>query len=152
VAARAPVDGFGVGAALSTSSDAPSLGAIYKLVEIERDGTVVPIRKLSPGKHTYPGRKQVWRVFENETAIEDMIELTDDAPEVPLGRPLLTAVMRGGQRLLTPQPLADVRARARAAIAELPASVRRLHQPERYPVRLGNALQYVTERASAIER
>ena len=57
LAAGAPVDGFGVGAALSTSSDAPSLGAIYKLVEIERAGAAVPIMKLSPGKLTYPGRK-----------------------------------------------------------------------------------------------
>src|SRR5688572_27017173 len=50
VAAGAPIDGFGVGGALSTVSDAPALGAIYKLVEIERGGVNVPIMKLSPGK------------------------------------------------------------------------------------------------------
>ena len=68
LAAGAPVEGFGVGAALSTSSDAPSLGAIYKLVEIERGGAAVPIMKRSPGKQTSPGRKQVWRVFDGGTA------------------------------------------------------------------------------------
>ena len=38
VAAGAPIDGFGVGAAISTGGDVPSLGGVYKLVEIERDG------------------------------------------------------------------------------------------------------------------
>jgi nicotinate phosphoribosyltransferase len=57
LAEGATVDGFGVGAALSISSDGPSLGAIYKLVEIERAGAAVPIMKLSPGKQTCPGRK-----------------------------------------------------------------------------------------------
>src|SRR5262249_54333999 len=49
VDAAAPVDGFGVGGALSTSSDAPSLAGVYKLVEIERGGARVPLVKLSPG-------------------------------------------------------------------------------------------------------
>jgi nicotinate phosphoribosyltransferase len=75
VEAGAPVDGFGVGTALSTSSDAPSLGAIYKLVELEREGRTVPVMKKSPGKQTLPGRKQVWRRFEGGRAMEDTIEL-----------------------------------------------------------------------------
>ena len=40
----APIDAFGVGTALSTSSDAPALGGVYKLVEIERDGAMAPGR------------------------------------------------------------------------------------------------------------
>src|SRR5713101_4786909 len=82
VAVGAPVDAFGVGAALSTSSDAPSLGGLYKLVEIERGGESVPIMKLSPGKHTYPGRKQVWRIFEQGTASYDIIGLAEE-PDAP---------------------------------------------------------------------
>ena len=39
LAQEAPIDGFGVGTALSTSRDAPALGGIYKLVEIDRAGT-----------------------------------------------------------------------------------------------------------------
>jgi len=51
VAAGAPIDAFGVGTELATSSDAPALGGIYKLVEIEGRYTA----KLSPGKVTFPG-------------------------------------------------------------------------------------------------
>ena len=62
LADAAPIDAFGVGTALSTSSDAPALGGVYKLVEIERDGGMAPVLKLSAGKRTLPGSKQVWRL------------------------------------------------------------------------------------------
>src|SRR5947207_15142536 len=55
------VDSFGVGTALSTSPDAPSVGVIYKLVEVETDGQVRSAAKFSEEKKTYPGRKQVFR-------------------------------------------------------------------------------------------
>jgi nicotinate phosphoribosyltransferase len=146
VAAGAPVDGFGVGAALSTSSDAPSLGAIYKLVEIERRGVRVPVMKRSPGKETYPGRKQVWRRLEDGIAFEDVIDLDDGEPHESSGRPLLTQVIRGGQRETRSETLAELRERSGRAVAELPASVRRLRDPAPYAVRLGDGL------LSAIQR
>jgi len=145
VEAGAPVDGFGVGAALSTSSDAPSLGAVYKLVEIERGGAAVPVVKRSPGKGTHPGRKQVWRLFERETAFEDVIELETAGPVYAnppaVGRALLSRVMRGGRRGQPPVPAAELRARHLAEIARLPPDVRRLRGAGRYPVRIGSALQ-----------
>ena len=152
VAAGAPVDGFGVGAALSTSSDVPSLGAIYKLVEIDRDGAPVPIMKRSPGKESYPGRKQVWRRLEGGTAVQDLIEL--EGPEPPEGphRPLLGRVMRAGRTESSSSPLSELRDRCRTAVAELPASVRRLRDPARYAVRLGAALQAAIDRASRLRR
>ena len=152
VEAGAPVDGFGVGAALSTSSDAPSLGAIYKLAEIERGGAPVPVMKRSPGKQTFPGRKQVWRVFEHGVAVEDIIDI-EAAPgesmqaEPPSTvRPLLVPVMRGGRREHPPVPVADLRAQQLAEIARLPAAVRRLVDPARYRVRFGSALESAVKR------
>ena len=56
---RAPIDGFGIGVNLDASIDAPSLDCAYKLQEYK--GT--PKRKLSEGKQTWPGRKQVWRAY-----------------------------------------------------------------------------------------
>jgi len=158
VEAGAPVDGFGVGAALSTASDAPSLGAIYKLVEIDRGGAAAPVMKRSPGKETCPGRKQVWRILDAGTAREDVIDLADSPPglartdQFPATRSLLRRVMRDGTRECASPSLTELRARHRAAIAELPSSVRRLHDPGRYPVRLGSALQAAIARASASGR
>ena len=53
----APLDAFGIGTQMGVSADAPFVDSVYKLVDI--DGR--PVLKLSAGKATAPGRKQVWR-------------------------------------------------------------------------------------------
>jgi len=146
VRADAPVDGFGVGAALSTASDAPSLGAVYKLVEISREGAAVAVMKTSAGKHTHPGRKQVWRVFDGGMATEDVIELAEAVGAS--GEPLLSRVMSGGKRERPSRPLSELRIRSQAALAAIPESVRRLRHPERYNVRFGSALSAIAQRIS----
>lgn len=152
VARGAPVDAFGVGSALSTSSDAPSLGGVYKLVEIERGGAAVAIMKLSPRKQSYPGRKQIWRLFENGTAAGDVVGLADELGP-PGGQPLLKLVMIGGSRQLSPQRIDELRARCRTAVAQLPASVRNLRDPASYPVRFTPALEASVARLSrSVER
>lgn len=115
LASGAAVDAFGVGTHLGTSADAPSLGAVYKLVE-DVSG---PKMKLAEGKVTLPGRKQVWRRDDG-----DVLGLHDEP--VP-GRPLLEQVMAGGSRLAAgSSSLADARARCREALEWLPAQLRSL--------------------------
>ena len=83
LAACAPIDGFGIGTALDTSSDAPFLDCAYKLQEYA--GTAR--RKHSEGKATWPGRKQVYRhVTADGTFDHDVVALEDDAQR---GTPLL---------------------------------------------------------------
>ncbi|MGH8981568.1 MAG: nicotinate phosphoribosyltransferase, partial [Acidimicrobiales bacterium] len=55
--AGAPVDAAGVGTRVGVSADAPYLDSVYKLVSYAGR----PVVKLSPGKETLPGPKQVWR-------------------------------------------------------------------------------------------
>ena len=57
IASGAPIDSFGVGTELATSGDAPSMGAIYKLVEVEGRYTA----KHSENKASLPGPKQLFR-------------------------------------------------------------------------------------------
>lgn len=54
----APIDTFAVGTELVVSRDVPSLGAVYKVVY--DDTNEKPLIKLSAGKKTLPGRKQVF--------------------------------------------------------------------------------------------
>lgn len=90
-------DSFGVGTALSTSGDAPSLGVIYKLVEVEFQDHVRSTAKFSVEKKTYPGRKQVFRFSTDRRYSHDVIGLED---EIFSGaEPLLVPVMHGGRRL-----------------------------------------------------
>src|SRR3990170_696769 len=58
----AKIDAFGVGTRMGTSADKPYVDVIYKLCEtLSSRGEFSPIMKLSEGKITLPGRKQVFR-------------------------------------------------------------------------------------------
>ncbi|CAN5197781.1 nicotinate phosphoribosyltransferase [soil metagenome] len=134
LAAGAPVDAFGVGTRMGTSDDAPSLGTVYKLVEDETG----PKMKLSEGKGSLPGRKQVFRFCENDRYDYDVLGLVDEA--FAGGRPLLEPVMVGGRRLAPAPPVADLAERCRAALDALPPTLRRLGPAPPYPVRLSEGL------------
>jgi nicotinate phosphoribosyltransferase len=106
LAEGAPVDAFGVGTRMGTSADAPYLGVVYKLVCQAGE----PRMKLSPGKQTLPGRKQVWR-----SPGQDLIAVEHE-PGPPGARPLLSTVMDGGRRTAPPEPLSAARDRCLAAL------------------------------------
>ena len=143
VTAGAPIDGFGVGTAVSTSWDAPSLSGVYKLVEIERDGAMVPLMKRSPGKTNPPGAKQVWRAGPADAAAGDVIGAADET--VP-GRPLLKPVMRRGVRIAASPPVAESQAACRSAVRGLPVGVRARRNPAPYPVAVSPGLQRLASR------
>jgi nicotinate phosphoribosyltransferase len=144
----ARVNGFGVGTALSTSSDAPALGGVYKLVEIERDGLMTPVVKHSPGKSSYAGIKQVWRTTEAGRASGDVLaEAAEPGPDA--ATPLLSCVMKGGRRVEMPPGLADLRTRCLARVQALPDEVRRLEHAATYPVEVSARLRQVTDEALA---
>ena len=145
VESGAPIDGFGVGTALSTSADAPALSGVYKLVEIERDGAMAPLMKRSPGKQSLPGAKQVWRAGPGDAA-GDVIGLPGEAEA---GRPLLKPVMRGGVRIAAAAPVAELQAECRAAVRALPAAVRARRDPAPYPVAVSPGLKQLVSRMTA---
>ena len=145
VSEGAPIDAFGVGTALSTSLDAPALGGVYKLVEVERGGGMAPVVKLSAGKQTVGGAKQVWRVVRDGTAVGDWIGRADEPPPED-ARPLLQPVMVQGRRTRAGGALLRLRDACLAAVAELPPGVRRLSGWEQYEVRTTAALRAAAER------
>jgi nicotinate phosphoribosyltransferase len=140
IAAGAPIDIFGVGTDLSTSRDAPALGGVYKLVEIEFDGRVAPKMKLSPDKATYPYRKQVWRATASDGSFAGDVIARADETDLP-GAPLLTLVMRDGQ-ITAPLPnLREAQRHARRQLAGLPEPHKRLTEAQPYPVRYSDRLE-----------
>ena len=141
----APIDGFGVGTAISAISDAPALGGVYKLVETVEAGQARPTVKLSTGKRTFPGRKQVWRVTDGGIASHDVMGLDDETGQD--GRTLLSRVMRGGVRVAPIAPLAEIRQRCAARVAQLPDAVRALDGGSPYAVRVSAALDQLARSA-----
>jgi nicotinate phosphoribosyltransferase len=136
IAAGAPVDSFGVGTELATSCDAPSLGAVYKLAQLEREGKTYYSLKLSPGKQTYPGAKQVFR-YPDHDVVAGAWECLGCGEEGPEPEPLLRPVILNGQ-LVEPLPsMAGIQQRARERMAALP---RRVPYPVRYSAELEGLL------------
>jgi nicotinate phosphoribosyltransferase len=131
-ASGAPIDVFGVGTDLVTSIDAPALGGVYKLVELERDGKATPIAKFSEGKATLPGAHQVHRFRGGRdgagTLARDVIALADE-PLPADAEPVLVQVVRAGARVAPPEPWHVVRDRSRRELASLPVELTRLEEP-----------------------
>ena len=136
--AQAPIDGFGVGTSLTTSSDAPAIDFVYKLQEYGG----APRRKHSDNKATWPGRKQVWRHHDtNGRMAGDRITLESTfSSAVATGagpEPLLDCVMRDGRRLRASPSLDEIRARAKRELERLPEPLRRLEPDATYAVEIG---------------
>jgi nicotinate phosphoribosyltransferase len=120
IRAGAPIDGFGIGTSLTTSSDAPTLDCVYKLEEYAG----LPRRKRSTGKETWPGRKQVWRRFGPDGRMAgDVLTIEGDRQD---GEPLLLPVMQNGRRVRPSPSLAECQARAARELARLPEPLRQL--------------------------
>ena len=136
---QAPIDGFGIGVSLDVSTDAPAFDCAYKLQEYAG----IPRRKLSEGKATWPGRKQVWRSFDARGIMTgDVLSVEADSQK---GETLIEPVMRAGKRLAPAPTLAQIRERAARELARLPEPLKRLEGFD-YPVTISDKL-----RALAVE-
>ncbi len=143
--AGAPLDGFGVGTSLVTSADAPTLDIVYKLQEYAG----APRRKSSPGKATWPGRKQVYRRYgEDGRFSADVLTLEDDV--VANAEALLIPVMEAGRRLSSAESLAVIRERTASQLARLPERLQKLDgDTSPYEVEISPKLHALTERSRA---
>ncbi|MBE0618113.1 MAG: nicotinate phosphoribosyltransferase [Proteobacteria bacterium] len=134
IAEGAEIDAFGVGTKMGVSADAPYNDIAYKLVQYGGR----PVLKLSAGKKTLAGEKQVFRAAEGGPLTGDTIALRG---ETLAGEALLQPVMAGGRRTAPPECLAVLQERCRDECARLPDAHKRLRTPEGFPVRFSQALR-----------
>jgi nicotinate phosphoribosyltransferase len=138
VEAGSPIDSFGVGTQLATSADAPSLSAVYKLVEVDIRGIKRFTAKYSDGKGSMPGAKQIFREPER-----DVVALSGDCGK---GEALLRPVILGGQ-LVEPLPtLEESRAWCARSIAKLPPALLDLEKEAPWNIVYSRELRELVER------
>ncbi|MHA1547679.1 MAG: nicotinate phosphoribosyltransferase [Alphaproteobacteria bacterium] len=136
--AKAPIDGYGIGTSLVTSSDVPALDCAYKLQEYAG----LPRRKHSEGKSTWPGRKQVWRQASPDGVMsKDTLTVEGD---VKPGAALLQPVMRDGKPVAAAPTLDAIRQHAKNQLVALPAPLRHMEIMD-YPVHVAPALRDLAE-------
>ncbi len=137
--AQAPIDGFGVGTRMGVSMDSPTLDYVYKLASYKGEGRI----KTSPGKETYPGQKQVYRIEKEGKAIKDVITPWGESHP---GRPLLRQIMAHGKRLEAGN-LEQSRSNVQEELARLPQSVVNNQAMDKgYTVEISPALKKARER------
>ncbi|HXN07061.1 MAG TPA: nicotinate phosphoribosyltransferase, partial [Nitrospiria bacterium] len=134
VASGAPIDGYGVGTRLLTSNDSPYLDCAYKLQEYAGK----PRRKRSEGKATWPGRKAVFRYYEeNGTMERDFLTLAGKTSD---GESLLETFMTNGKRVKPAPSLKAIRDFASAELKRLPLRMKQLVPGAPYKVEISPAL------------
>jgi nicotinate phosphoribosyltransferase len=141
--ASAPIQGYGVGTRMNTSADSPYLDCAYKLVQYAGRPTL----KLSQGKATWPGPRQVFRRIGARGQIEaDCIGLDG---EQDCGAPLLRPAMRAGRRVEQAPSLGQARALLRAQLDALPAAQLSLAPAQAFRVSVSAELDALRRQAEA---
>ena len=134
----AQIDAFGVGTKFGVSADAPYTDMIYKLVRYEGRA----ILKLSSGKITLAGEKQVYRVIRGNRLSGHVIARRGERLD---GEPLLQPVMRAGKRCRPKEPLDVIRTRCRTDLAMLEEKYKLNRSPAVFPVSLSPGLQQLQD-------
>lgn len=140
--ANVPFDSYGVGTRMGVSADQPWLDIAYKLVDY--DGR--PVLKLSAGKSSYPGKKQIFRFTDGKRARKDVIALREET--IDDAAPRLGPVMKKGKIAGARPPLEKIRARFQTELATLDPAVRAIRGPAPYPVAISAQLAALDESAA----
>ena len=128
-AAGAPIDAYGVGTDLATSADCPSIGAIYKMVELESNGRKRYTAKFSENKNTMPGAKQVFR-FHDRDVIGGSWECLGCGVKGPGPEALLAPVILRGKLVAELPDVHAARNHAAESLRKLPRACRSLFGSE----------------------
>lgn len=140
-------DSFGVGTHMGSSIDAPALDAIYKLSEVsDASGGFLPTMKLSKGKVSYPGRKQVFRVEDKRgNFIRDVLALESEKID---GKPLLLKVVEEGNLVYELPSLEEIRKYVLESLMKFPEPLKKVSTKYRYPVLVSSGLKKLIRKLS----
>ena len=142
---NAPIDGYGIGTHMDTSADAPYLDCAYKLVEYAGKAR----RKRSEGKVLWPGRKQVFRCYDDQGRMfSDLLSLEGDHVE---GEALIRPMMKAGRRLWPAEPLEQSRQRALRELNRLPEALKRIEPAPDFPVVISEPLKQLARDVDTVQ-
>ena len=136
-------DSFGVGTHMGVSIDAPALDVIYKISEVSDDSrNFLPTMKLSKGKVTFPGRKQVYRFADKRGFFaRDCLALENEKINA---KPLLVKVLDRGRLVYRIPSLEKIRRGVWQQLKKFPRPIKEVYSGYRYPVAASNKLKKLT--------
>ena len=138
--AGVPYESYGVGTKMGVSADAPWFDMAYKLVEHDHR----PVLKLSTGKVSWPGKKQVFRLYDGENRLKkDVVALREE--NISGAEPLLQKVMAGGKVPAACPTLEETKATFVAEFKTLSEPIKAIRGPASYPVAISPRLKELTD-------
>lgn len=151
---NAPIDIYGVGTRLDTAANYDSiskkggvsaLGGVYKLVEEEENGIMVPKMKISSReKTTLPFNKQVYRKFKNSRILEDIIDRVS-ADGYGDYEKLLVPITIDGKLVYDFPELDDIREYAENQLSMLDEEYKQLGKSVPFTVKVGKSILAVRD-------
>ncbi len=163
---------YGVGTSLITSTGAPALDGVYKLVAFSNGKELMPSIKLSDSseKTHNPGSKKVWRIYDNRgMATADLLTLGEKDPgdmdgitlhhhsdhtkyrelkrgEISKAEPLLKTILNKGELVYEFPLIDDIRSQRKYDMDCLDSGIKRIVNPHIYHVSLSDELWDLKER------
>jgi nicotinate phosphoribosyltransferase len=101
-----------------------------------------PRLKKSEGKATLPGRKQVFRQYDNNIMVKDILAIEGDKYE---GLPLIREYMMNGKKLSGTLSVHEIRDYTLEQIKTLPANLKKLQKTSPYPVLISESVMRMKE-------
>lgn len=142
---KTPADGFIVATEAVTSADAPKLETVYKMAEMRSENGIQYLAKLTPGKLSLPGRKQVFRTYKNGKMVGDTIGFENEK----LGQPLLAPYIKNGKPVRKLPTLDEIRSYVKDQLAFLPDKLKQIDQQSPYPVTISQSIEAILDELRA---
>ncbi len=138
---NAPIDVFGVGTELATSRDDPTISGVYKLIEYNN----IPKIKVSEEKLTYPGKKQVYRIYTKEGMFNKDILSLENEPIPPNSEALLIPIMKNGEIITKIPNIDEIQEFYLDNIKKLPDFYKKLEKIQVPKVKVSEKLHQLTD-------
>jgi len=134
---NAPIDAFGVGTELATSRDDPTLSAVYKLMAYNN----VPKIKISEEKTTYPGKKQVYRIYEDNGMFKEDVLALEEEQGPSNSENLLIPIMKNGNLIEKLPKIDEIRAFYLKNIKKLPDKYKKLEEIRTFNLKISDKFE-----------
>ncbi|MFX1448429.1 MAG: nicotinate phosphoribosyltransferase [Promethearchaeota archaeon] len=137
---NAPIDAFGIGTELATSRDDPTIAGVYKLIEYNHK----PKIKISEDKLTYPGKKQIYRIYNKRGKFKEDVLMLDYEQAPSNSEALLTPIMKEGSLIKKLPDLNNIQQYYYENIKNLPEKYKALEENHIFQLKISSKLHDLT--------
>jgi nicotinate phosphoribosyltransferase len=138
---KAPIDFYICVTEVTNITDAPALELVFKIAQITHpNGKVEYKAKLTKGKESYPGRKQIFRKYDaGGIMIKDTIGLENEK----LGEPILKQFIKNGERIIPRENIHQTKERFLKNLEALPSESKQIYSKQKYPIEISPEIRKI---------